>query len=122
MTAVQLIVNVLPEDYAAAMAAVAPYAAKAAPNAPKPKPRTQSTPGWQTRTDDILRSDDILRKFGRKALTAGQITEQLAADGFTVARRSLNLHLKARHEEGTYLRVGEGSSIRYAANPRKNPS
>ncbi|MGH3997328.1 MAG: hypothetical protein ACRDTJ_07680, partial [Pseudonocardiaceae bacterium] len=91
MTAVQLIVNVLPEDYAAAMAAVAPYAAKAAPNAPKPKPRTQSTPGWQTRTDDILRS------VGRQALTAGQITERLAGDGFTVARRSLNLHLKERY-------------------------
>lgn len=116
MTAVQLIVNVLPEDYAAAMAAVAPYAAKAAPNAPKPSPRTQSTPGWQTRTDDILRS------VGRKALTAGAIIERLAADGFTVARRSLNLHLQARVADGTYLRVGEGSSTRYAANPQKNAS
>lgn len=111
--AVQLIVNVLPEDYAAAMAAVAPYAAKAAPNAPEKKPRTQSTPGWQTRTDDILKS------IGQNALTAGQIADQLAADGFNVARRSLNLHLKDRHDKGFYIRVGEFSTTRYAYNPNR---
>lgn len=109
--AVQLIVNVLPEDYAAAMAAVAPYAAKAAPNAPEKKPRTQSTPGWQTRADDILKS------IGQNALTAGQLADQLAADGFNVARRSLNAHLKERDDSGVYIRVGKYSTTRYAYNP-----
>lgn len=106
--AVQLIVNVLPEDYAAALAAVAPYAAKAAPNAPRPRPRTQSTPGWQTRLDDILKT------IGRQALTPAAITERLADDGFTVARRSLNAHLKERVADRIYVQVGDGSKTRYA--------